>query len=286
MRRGNSAAFTLIELLVVIAIISILMAMLLPSLKRAREMAKSALCISNLKQCGTAIIGYATDYNDCATNFWGPGDWTTPEYRNERYWSDAIMSSGQMQGSRIPGVYVENSAGRCLGSTIASNSALLCPSIPPPPQGLSASSWDPGPGRSHSQLSYGVRVMQKDSDGYFYPGEKFVGPSIFVPKFSSLKTDSPYIGDSLRTYCSNPLSATFNPGGANGMWLAEADGAPYNAKMYHGIIYMAHVTSGNTWCPDGSAMGKTLQGYRGMLRPSANGGNPTNYIEPLQYFSY
>lgn len=64
MRTSGKKGFTLIELLVVIAIIAILAAILFPVFAKAREKARQAQCISNLKQIGLAVVQYRQDYDE------------------------------------------------------------------------------------------------------------------------------------------------------------------------------------------------------------------------------
>src|ERR1043166_5893405 len=64
MYRNRKAAFTLIELLVAIAVIAIIAAILFPVFARAREKARQATCLSNLKQIAMGVLMYTSDYDE------------------------------------------------------------------------------------------------------------------------------------------------------------------------------------------------------------------------------
>ncbi len=99
--KSDRSGFTLIELLVVIAIIALLVSILLPSLQKAKELARQAVCQSNLHNNTLVMALYAED-NDgtMVTYMWGGGD---------LFWSVHLFRTG----------YVERRA-----------ASLRCPSIP------------------------------------------------------------------------------------------------------------------------------------------------------------
>ena len=103
-------AFTLIELLVVISIVALLIALLMPAIKRAREVARLVQCTSNERQIAQAHLAYTGDYGrDFSPDWtWSPFD----RCCDNEYWTE-----------RLDGTVSEQ---------ILTEEALICPSDPEP----------------------------------------------------------------------------------------------------------------------------------------------------------
>ena len=127
MRLRRIGAFTLIELLVVISIIAMLMAILLPSLGRAREQSRRAACMANLRSIGQGIYLYAHDNDDKLL----PGDFYVPW--DVWGWITDGPTCGTGQGERYQPVNLGHLlASKTLPVPNDSDNVLFCPSSETP----------------------------------------------------------------------------------------------------------------------------------------------------------
>lgn len=86
--------FTLVELLVVIAIIALLISILLPALKKARESARTTVCMSNMKQIAVGHTAYACDNKDSI--------WEAGNNQPRRYWYAHPQNPNQNPSANNP----------------------------------------------------------------------------------------------------------------------------------------------------------------------------------------
>jgi len=220
--------FSLIELLVVIAIIAILASMLLPAYSKARDTAKSASCVSRLKQVTLAHGMYANDFQDI---------FILQEAGTTEIWSQVLMAKG----------YLTSTAGR---HDYLFNPILICPT---------QLGYYPADGRDwgEKQYIYGMpNYFEELGDqtfdnnfgsfrsgylGYYWKRTKMKQPSktILVSDSSEDGTQS-WLGSPAKTWGISSYCLQNSPGGAFGL---------------------RHGNRGNASFVDGHVEGKDINGW-------------------------
>ncbi len=116
----RAQAFTLVELLVVIGIIALLIAILLPTLSRAREAGRSVKCLSNLRSIGQAMSLYTVDFKGRVV----PGFVQTLDAGNGTSRRQTYASL-LVNGGYVPGIVDEG--GALSGNPVGRETILQCP---------------------------------------------------------------------------------------------------------------------------------------------------------------
>jgi len=117
-RRG----FSLIELLVVISVITILLALLLPSLNNARETARRAVCAATLRQTATMTVSYSGDYRGYRPVMWDRRDWAVRDAGSHVAFNGSWLMA-------LPYYWSDHSFVQPLRGYGLVGESLLCPSV-------------------------------------------------------------------------------------------------------------------------------------------------------------
>jgi prepilin-type N-terminal cleavage/methylation domain-containing protein len=140
--RSHRTGFTLIELLVVIAIIAVLIALLLPAVQAAREAARRAQCVNNLKQLGIALHNYH-DTLGCfprGQNHPIGGNLASNIYERGCWYQAILPFIEQRAHADLDAAYMESRTSYSYNASYSTAvvQALICPADPTSPKTVTA----------------------------------------------------------------------------------------------------------------------------------------------------
>jgi len=251
---SHKKGFTLIELLVVITIIAILMALLLPSLKGAREVALQVRCGVQLRQASIPMMAYAYDYKE-----WGPNKvtWNCPSayFSNsaENDWvKDYFTNDKNLQcPTDRPYGSSKNIGGlKWTGGIISSYHLLF---------GLGVSLDNPLTTGDHTDVWYGWRVSKPDGTHSSVPAY------VPVPRLTLLGRASQYTNKARNaTYTGTLLKPEEQAMAVDG-WLPFPSGVSGSSGMPQRLFYSAN--------PPAAAYGTPGRLSKPVMHPNSHGVN-------------
>ena len=182
MSTRNKSAFTLIELLVVIAIIALLLTIMMPSLQKARESGKRAVCMANLHAIGMALHVYAVGNDDRLVASDSRVSWEA--------WGEPFQGAG-CSTPTTPGNFRQVNLGHLMAATdiiplpSGKDHVLFCPSGKTPDGGPKLDEFEKQWGKSngHAATSYMYNDSLDGIDDYLQAGDTAVLSHVDVVQY-------------------------------------------------------------------------------------------------------
>lgn len=193
--------FTLIEILVVVAIIALLISILLPSLRAAREQARRTVCAANLNQQHVGLRSYSIDYKGYLP--WrGWFSYTISETQREAYGTGSNTTKTLVNLAMIMGKHLGMSKTPNRQSVLGKEwDILYCPSTREQHSKASGglpSLWDPGYSHTYGGYNYALPMAKRTGapklDGDVYPRD----PNKLEAKWVNLLTEKAQGGDPMK----------------------------------------------------------------------------------------
>lgn len=253
--RSSRRAFTLIELLVVVAIIALLMAILLPALSKARDQARSSVCLSNLKSLATTTLIYSAEWNGMMVEW---GKYTSGKTYNVDipFWDTTVFQT--MNGT------LGESASKQNSSYINKAKVFLCPAV----INFSKTTWGGSNNFAPNMFrSYQINGLVSGSDTSF---TRLATPA---PKISSIASPGKVVMYGEREYAW-PLNDGYEfKSNISGLMAAVANQWPmaaHSVQYTGGVMGISNGTGSTTPTNTGMLNTAFIDGHAASIRFNKN----------------